>query len=503
MMQAQKAQEAKRKQKHDNGRAFEPPNQSKANLKGNTQYKALPESIARVQLAQDLWNAPDSHERTSADEFESTREWGSNYSAVGEEGDLEGIRVEVSQEHEEGLNDCSTTASLDEMIEEESLRLKDFGYMSDEDFDTKSTSNCLSAFHPNPTAQATPELATSAGGQGNSARADKSTEQGAARTWPKCKQTCGICRTTHVAIPGSSLSQTCVRISMSICDAPAPVTENMPHESILVPTDTYELSVLGWLIWSTFANQVTLRNARVGWLRKAKSQRPRDYIRTEISRFHRAVPFVVHTKHLTKATFQQWWEGKRNISYSSGKRWMVITFPWDMGDIDIFEAKFGTMGSLFSFPTLVPPQGTGAEAPTGDGAKLLPESQTGCPEVAEDSGDNNISDRDGDIGGKDEKVDENAVEVKEGKDDIHELIDSFSEGFKWLSSRSNPAFHTTWRTSRRPVMTATERTTTPRDGKGSEQTQGEVTFAVETTALADAPIGRNIKGLGGLSCLFA
>lgn len=179
--------------------------------------------------------------------------------------------------------------------------------------------------------------------------ANISTEQAAALTWPKCPGQCKNCLTTHVAIPGCPLSETCVRISLSVQNAPVAAGEDVEHQSVLIPIDKYELSVLGWLIWSTYVHQQTLRNATAGVLPSTKFEK--DCISINTTRNdHTGRPRIVHVRHDTKETFQAWWEAGRNLVKWSGRRWLLIMFSWNMGDVDVTDATFESMGHLFTLP---------------------------------------------------------------------------------------------------------------------------------------------------------
>lgn len=261
----------------------------------------------------------------------------------------------------EGLVNFSDTLPLKRMAGETSPNMKDYSVVFGDSTDEDDLDNsCMSTPHAHPTAEDRAVLAMSVGGESNATSIDTSIEENAARIWPQCQRPCLNCHTPHVAIPGSSLSETCLRISIVVHDMPAPAADKSKQQSFLVPADTYELCLIGWLIWSTYVHQTALRDATAG--RHPKSQRPESYIRTEIGRINKTKVVVKHTKHQSKSSFQSWWEGKKNLTSRREKQWMVITFPWDMGDIDIVTATFGAMGPLFSFPTVESPQGSTAEA---------------------------------------------------------------------------------------------------------------------------------------------
>ncbi len=131
------------------------------------------------------------------------------------------------------LLDTSITLSFDQAAKEESLKLKELEDMSTEHLAT--------------------ELLDKRG-----LGTDTSIERNAAQIWPYCARACQNCQRTHVAIPGSTVSQDCVRISMFIQKEPALAADQAKPQTSLVPTDEYELAVLGWLVWSTHAHQVVV-----------------------------------------------------------------------------------------------------------------------------------------------------------------------------------------------------------------------------------------------------
>ena len=262
-----------------------------------------------------------------------------------------------------------------------------------------------------------------------------SIESNAAQIWPHCARPCQNCQSTHVAIPGSTISQDCVRISMVIYNEPALVADQTKRQNSLVPTDKYELAVLGWLIWSTHEHRVALKDASLGM--HPKGNRWKRYIRTELVCSGKKS----FSDHPSKAQFQNWWNGRKNLRSCGGMRWLNITFDWDMGDANLLLASFGSMGRLFSPPEAKLSRGTGSEIPTDDREKPSTENKSRCVEVVEGIQDNKSSNGDDDIGDRDTKVDTATVEEGEGKHGVDRLgVGDFgmAEG---QSGRTCPAFH--------------------------------------------------------------
>lgn len=257
-------------------------------------------------------------------------------------------------ECEEDISQCSTTCSLEETIEQERVKLKRFGYMPEASVEPEeSASSSCPVAPPTSVLEAVAEPRASEQGKDDFTTIDTSTEPTAALIWPKCERPCRICQSTHVAVPGSNGSADCIRISMFVANAATSASQRAHHESILIPTDIHELSVLGWLIWSTFKHQLALGKANLGF--PPPKGGPENYISIEIIRTSdNDCPSATmkHVKLYSKATLQSWWHGKLNLTKYMGKRWMVITFPWDMGDTDMLHASFGTYGRLFTCPAL-------------------------------------------------------------------------------------------------------------------------------------------------------
>ncbi len=334
------------------------------------------------------------------------------------------------------------------------LELDHLGYTSGEDSNKKDfTRDCMLVTHPDPPAEDGTARATSEGEQDDLMAIDPSTENNAARIWPPCQQPCEICEATHVAIPGSFESKTCVRISLCVRNRPSSVAEQSQRQSILIPTDKYELSVLGWLIWSTFAHQVTLRDARTG--APPHRQRSRDYICTEIGRFRKdGMIMVLRPQHSRKTAFEKWWEGKKNLRVCRGQRWMVITFPWEMGDVNLADASFGAMGRLFSLPNPEPRETTASGVAISAGAKPTSKNKMKSLEPTENREHDECTDSVRDISGGDRrKKRKKILQVDKGKYNV--LAVSVPARFIGPYSRANPAFHTCMRTHRRALKGTT------------------------------------------------
>jgi hypothetical protein len=408
----------KKDQQRDTNHAAEAVHQPEHNSLGVAQHKASPQRVAQVSLPQDLLKAPTHGQRVSRDEHESA--------PFAKKACSQRRRTKNSHQAEEDLIDCSTALSPDKLIEAESLGLETPGHMYNKGFAKDSASNYhFSALPSATTNQDMIALAIAEESQVNSAATNPSTAQDAAQIWPQCQQPCLVCTTSHIAIPGSHLSQTCARISIVLRGVVFSAAHQPQHQSFLVPIDKYELSVLGWLIWSTFVHQAALESARTGVPRKKMCEK--DYVYTEIGRRvnHINSPMlqtVIRTKHRNKSSFESWWNGNRNLKTCGGKRWLVITFPWDMGDVNISDASFGAMGLLFSLPALDPAQATSSKGSTRKAANSLLEEQF-----------------------------EHRGFAGESADDIRKPADTFSKGFNWPNSRDNPAFLTAWITCRRPT----------------------------------------------------
>jgi hypothetical protein len=322
-------------------------------------------------------------------------------------------------------DDSSTPSSLDRMMKQESMLRKAYSYLSDEDGrNHDAASDCLLVDHQN--VLLTAAKPTTSEGRDSLPAIDTSTEQSAALLWPRCKKPCGNCRTTHVAIPGSQVSETCVRISLSVENAPASTIDQVQLQCIVVPTDKYELSILGWLIWSTYAHRLAVRNATAGV--SARTNLPKDFILTKTSRVYGdGSTRPKRTKHSNKRSFQDWWNGRRNLKKWMGQRWLVITFPWDMGDVDILEARFGAIGHLFTMPTANSPQGVKGDSATSRVAVPLATNKMERLRLMEARDD-------------DARDQEDAIPEKDGKEESCEVTGDISEKDEGQEGQSNHAF---------------------------------------------------------------
>lgn len=154
-------------------------------------------------------------------------------------------------------------------------------------------------------------------------------------------------------------------------------------------------------------------------------------------------------------------------------------FPWDMGDVELLDASFGKTGSLFSFPTLESPPSTLGTASKARRTRTRRRcKKRGILELTEYAEDNKISNRSCGISREDDGGDgenKDAVDIHEAKGDTQEPRGSLSLSVKTWSgqsgpvfhpefqftghgTRSNPAYHVTWRT-RRPAAKAAVRQT--------------------------------------------
>jgi hypothetical protein len=446
---------AKKRRKHDSTRSGQTPSQPEADSKEDTLAKPSLKPPVPREAIQSSFNPPmiDRRRRsysTLVDAVETLQRKKELRIATGNDGHIV---------------DCSTALSLDQMLEKERVKLKRVGYISTDDSANEGpTINCSVAGCPDAIAKDAKALGMSVGERYTSSTTDTSIEKNAAHVWPRCQRPCAICRTAHVAIPGSPLSETCTRISVYIWNAPFSRTEENHHQSILVPTDTYELSILGWLIWSTYAHQVSLRDAKTGL--PGKKKRPKDYISTEIGRLRDNAPWKAECiKFFKKSSFQTWWEGKR-ITGSSGMRWLVITFPWDMGDTNILDASFGAKGHLFSLPTVGPRQD--AHEPASGSQSAIPSSVTTEKmrdlQITEDEGHERANDGCREMNGGGETVKEDTFDIRKDKNNMRKPSHSFPAKVEAQNGPSNPAFHVTWRSRRPAVMTAIGRMKTVSSG---------------------------------------
>jgi len=347
--------------------------------------------------------------------------------------------------------DCSMALSPDKAVTSEII-----GHMSNNRFAKDYTSiSRLSALHSVITNDDIPDRAEAQESQIRSTAMEPLTEQDAAKMWPRCQQSCSVCGTAHVVIPGSQLSETCARISIVLRGTDLSAAHQRQHQSFIVPVDKYELDVLGWLIWSTFDHQVILENARLGVPRKKVLQD--YYVYTEIDRAKSknkdpSLKKVMRTKHRTKASFEVWWDGKWNLKNCGGQRWLVVTFPWDMGEVSISDASFGAIGPLFTLPTLEPAQPTLGKVPRKRkrAKSILEENSESRGSTGKPGGKKPRHGCDI-IGAGEKRANKNVVEVEGGNGDVRKLTDGFSKEFKWPTSRDNPAFRTAWRTRRPPT----------------------------------------------------
>jgi hypothetical protein len=298
-----------------------------------------------------------------------------------------------------------------------------------------ATSNCSPEAHPDLPAKDSKTLHLSRGGCDDWKALDTSVEQNAALVWPKCERPCPNCQTCHVAIPGSNLSESCIRVSLSICGLPTPIDRKMQCQNILIPADKYELSVLGWLIWSTYEQQLALRDSTIGRPPKIKCQSPRDYIYTKVGySYDEVLSKTSRSKHYTKPVFEGWWDGKKNLRRFSGKRWLVVTFPCDMGRFDILDATFGAMGLLFRLPTLVPVTRIGGNVTIGRSVEPATTSRGASLELMEDREAREVNDFDCGISP------ERGENMKSLVNDLP-LIDSFLGKASGDIGRADPAIH--------------------------------------------------------------
>jgi hypothetical protein len=263
---------------------------------------------------------------------------------------------------DESSADFPMPALLDVTIEEEGQRLIDSGYM---------TATDTYMIHEGRNSR--PNLASSAGqidaaeavAKAPATKCQSATvqdcpagfvnEKNYVNIWPPSRKACGICRARHLQIPGSSKSRHCIRISMFRGDRKSQVPQLPCHQSILVPTDPFEKNLLGWLIWSTYEQQVAAHGAVESPPGK-KQKRKKVYLHTE---FYRKGKELTSRRqdHGQGRLFADWWNGKKSFEEQDSRRWFVVTFPWDMGNLDNFDTSFGSMENLFRLP--VPPLGQG------------------------------------------------------------------------------------------------------------------------------------------------
>lgn len=242
------------------------------------------------------------------------------------------------------------------------------------------------------------------------------------------------------------MSENCVRISLSVCKAPVPAAYQIECQSILMPTDPREASVLGWLIWSTYVHQLALRNASLSDPPQVGEFKD-DFIFTEAARNSEVGPVEMQClKHQRKDLFEAWWGGKKNLSRWKGKRWLVIMFPWDMGDVDILDAAFVPVGDLFTMPTFESQSCNEIASALSHGAhpftSVVPEP------VVESMVDENdrLSDGDLEIEDGDSIIQEIAGDMQEGSgrrravmESFREMVDQLVQTYPALASLREPS----------------------------------------------------------------
>lgn len=405
------AGEPKKRRRHDSDQAISTPNHSETtwNKAAHKNSSSRPPALKRP--AKIALKRPANNE-VLTDEGESMQERRSSLMFANNEDKVEDNSL-TTQFEDNGacgndLLDASTLRSLHEAMKEEILKWKELEDMTNEHFGMENVHE-------------------------KGLVIDTSIESNAAQIWPHCARPCQNCRSIHVAIPGSTISQDCVRISMSIYNEPASVTDQTKRQNSMVPTDEYELAVLGWLIWSTHEHRVALRDATLGM--HPKGNRWKRYIRTEL---------VCSGKksicdHPSKGEFQNWWNGRKNLKSCGGMRWLNITFDWDMGDTNLLRASFGSMGRLFRPPQAKLSHGAGSRIPTNQRVKSPTENKSRCVEVAKGIQDNKTSKGDDDTGDRDSKLD-TATEHEECKHGGDKLGVGDLEKAEGQSSRTSFAF---------------------------------------------------------------
>lgn len=159
---------------------------------------------------------------------------------------------------------------------------------------------------------------------------------------------------------------------------------------------------------------------------------------------------VVRVQHDNKTSFQTWWEGKANLRKSSGIRWLVITFPWDMGEPNLVDVGLETEGHLFSLPTPASPRDSMPCIAKTHPRKLSAKDRMNDMEATKDQEDvevNNMKNRDdGEISNEKSVVDagNERAEIAENLSKEEHHIDVLSHHsihrLEIQTSRGNPAF---------------------------------------------------------------
>jgi hypothetical protein len=424
------------------------------------QGKASPQRVAQAPLVQNHSRTATHARNVSYDQYGSAEEKEGDSVSFEKESSSQMRGIENAHQTVREFVDCSKALLPDKAEEADNVSSEITGLMPSNSFAKDCTSiSHLSALHSGITNDDMPDSAEAQESQTKSTKMDSLTEQDAAKIWPRCQQSCLVCGTFHVAIPRSQFSESCARISIVLRGTALAVAHQRQHQSFIVPTDKYEVRVLGWLIWSTFVHQVALENARLGVPRK--KMRKDYYVYSEIDRVKSKSDIasstpktVLRTQHRTKASFECWWAGNRNLKRCGGQRWLTVTFPWDMGDVNISDACFGATGPLFTLPTLKPAQVTTSKGPRKRKSKRAKSSLTEHSESlgsTGEPGDKKTSHGSDIIGAGEKEADRTAAEVEEGNGGIGKLNDGFSEEFRRPTSRDNHAFRTVWRTSREPT----------------------------------------------------
>ena len=241
-----------------------------------------------------------------------------------------------------------------------------------------------------------------------------------------------------MAIPGSPMPEICVRISLSVCKATVPAAHQVKRQSILMPTDQYKACVLGWLIWSTYVHQLALRNASLG-APLEKGRFKKDFIFTEAAHNGKGQQVAMDfLRHLTKDSFEAWLGGKEKCDQVERKRWLVIMFPWDMGDVDKLNATFGPLGDLFTMPRSESQSCIQGASAFSQGTKPFTPVE---PELVQSmfDEDDKLNDGDTEMDDGDGNVKENAGDVEGRKNGNREVTESL-RGTVDQTDQTYPAF---------------------------------------------------------------